>query len=156
MVKMLLKQERWADTYVEDRRAVLARACDACRDSETMPAKEHVRNTRVAQLGEAALLAEVEGNVAHVSLNLAECERELMATLIPKQLRKDMRGDDEKKGLVLYGVVRRELEEVVRLNRDEVREQVAPTEREVLDDEVKGVIGVLNTRDRDVSNLTEV
>ena len=135
MVKMLLKQERWADTYVEDRRAVLARARNAPRDGETMPTKEHVRDTRVAQLREAALLAEVERDVAHVRLNVAERKRELVVVL------------------VLDGVVRRELDEVVRLHGDDVGEDVAALEREVLDDEVELIVGVLDTRDGDVADL---
>lgn len=55
--------------------------------------------------------------------------------------------------LILDGVVRRELHEVVGLNGYDVGEEVAALEREVLDDEVERVIGVFDAGDGDVSDL---
>ena len=50
-------------------------------------------------------------------------------------------------------VVRAELHVVMGLDGDDVREEVATLKREVLNDEVERVVGVLDTRDGDVSNL---
>lgn len=72
---------------MEDRRAVLARARNARRDGETVPTKKHICNAGVAQLWETALLAEVERDIAHVCLDLAERERELVATFVPAEQR---------------------------------------------------------------------
>ena len=102
---------------------------------ETLATEEHVCETLVGELGEAGLLAEVERDVAHVRLDLAERERELVVRLVAD------------------GAVRRELDKVVRVHGDDVREDVAALEREVLDDEVELVIGVLDARDGDVANL---
>ena len=120
--------------FIEYRRDVeISR--DVRRDGHTMTAKEHVGQARVRQLGDAGLLAEVERDVLHVRLDLAERERELVVVLVADR------------------VVRRELDEVVGLHRDDVWEQVRTGQREVLDDNVEGVVGVLNTRDGNVPNL---
>jgi hypothetical protein len=55
--------------------------------------------------------------------------------------------------LVGDGRVRREADVVVSLERDDVGEEIASGECEVLDDKVERLVGVLDTRDRDVSNL---
>lgn len=44
----------------------------------------------------------------------------------------------------------------MRLDGDEVREKVASAECQVLDDEIKRIVGVLDTRDGNVSNLHDV
>lgn len=123
---------------LEHRALVLLRARQMHGRSEALAAEEHVRETRVAQLREAGLLAEPEGDVAHVRLDLAERERELVVLL------------------VLDGLVGRELEEVVRLERDDVREEVPAGERQVLDDEVHLIVGVLDARNGDVADLKRV
>lgn len=41
----------------------------------------------------------------------------------------------------------------MRLDRDEVREEIASAEREIFDDEIQCVVGVLNARDGDVPDL---
>lgn len=42
----------------------------------------------------------------------------------------------------------------MRLDRHQIREEVPPTQREVLNDEVHCVVGVLYARDGYVANLT--
>ena len=114
---------------------VLLRAREVHGRSKALAADNDVRETRVGDLREAGLLAEPEGDVAHVRLDLAEREGELMVVL------------------VLDRLVRRELEEVVGLERDDVREEVAAGEREVLDNEVHHVVGILDARDGDIPDL---
>ena len=119
-----------------------AAAIPICRgqvdlNRQTLSPKEDVSETGIAELGEPVLLLEVERDVLHVSLDLGERDREVMVTLV---------GD---------GVVRRELEEVVGLERDDVGEEVLALEGEVLDDEVEHVIGILDTGDGDVPDLLD-
>lgn len=52
-------------------------------------------------------------------------------------------------------LVRRELEVVVGLELDDVGEKVGSLEDEVLDDEVDLLVGVLDSRDGDVSDLVD-
>lgn len=89
---------------LEHARSVLLRAAEVHGSREALAAEQDVRETRVRELREAGLLAEPERDVAHVRLDLAERERELMVLL------------------VLDRLVRRELEEVMRLQRDHVGE----------------------------------
>ena len=103
--------------------------------SETLSAENNIREPRVAELRDTGLLAEVESDIAHVRLHLAERESEFVVVL------------------VLDRRIWRELDEVVGLERDDVREQVAAREREVLDDEVERVVRVLDARNGDVANL---
>ena len=49
--------------------------------------------------------------------------------------------------------VRREAEVIMRLDADDIREEVTAFEREVFDDEVKTVICVLDAWNRDVAHL---
>ena len=55
--------------------------------------------------------------------------------------------------LVRNGVIWGKLDEVVRLHGDDVGEDVAALEREVLNDEVELIVGVFDARDGDVANL---
>ena len=59
------------------------------------------------------------------------------------------------KGIIVRTSIRAVLEVVVRANLDNVGEEVAAREDEVLDNDVERVVGVLDARDRDVSDLNE-
>lgn len=122
---------------VEDGGLVFAGGGEVDLDGEAFAAEEDVCETRVLDLGDTALLLEVEGDVAHVGLDLGEGEGEVVIVLV---------GD---------GGVGRDDDVVVRLDLDGVGEQVASLERQVLDDEVKHVVGVLDARDGDVSDLVD-
>ena len=55
--------------------------------------------------------------------------------------------------LALDRRARRDLDEVVRLERNHVQEEVASREPGVLDDKVERVVRVLDARDSDVADL---
>lgn len=57
--------------------------------------------------------------------------------------------------LILDRIVRRELGEVVRLKLDNVGEEVAALQGEVLNDEVQRIVTVLDTGNRDVADLLD-
>lgn len=120
---------------LEDARLVLVSADEVDGSSQPLPTKYDVRQARIADLWETGLLAEVEGDVAHVRLDLGEGEGELVMMFVGN------------------GVVGGELDVVVSLHGDGVGEKVAAREGEVLDDEIDGVVGVLDARDGDVSDL---
>ena len=63
------------------------------------------------------------------------------------------RHDAQRSQSILDSIVRAELDEVVRLHAHKVWEEVSAVEGKVLDDQIERVVGVLNTRDRDVANL---
>lgn len=94
-------------------------------DREPRPAQENVRETRVGELHDTCLCAEVEGDIAHVCLNLAQRERELMVRLVPagKHWLARVQNDISRVN-VLDVVVRAELGKVARVDGDKVREEV--------------------------------
>jgi len=122
---------------VEDGGLVFAGGCEMDFDGETFAAEEDVCETRVLDLRDAGLLLEVEGNITHIGLDLAESEGEVVVVFI---------GD---------GRVRRDDDMVVRLDLDGVGEQVASLEGKVLDDQVELVVGILNAGDGDISDLVD-
>ena len=88
MLRVADREFQGADLHVdvldlEHAGLVLVGGCDVRRDSETLAAEQDVRKTRVGELGEAALLLEVEGDIAHVRLDLTERQDEFMVLLIP-------------------------------------------------------------------------
>jgi hypothetical protein len=113
------------------------RTLDMHLGTQPLPAEQHVRKSRVLELGHTSLLIEVKRNVAHVRLDVSKREREVVVLLVAD------------------GTVGRKLDIVVRLDLDDVREEVLALEREVLDDEIELVVGVLDARDGDVANLLD-
>lgn len=99
-------------------------------DSQSLTTKEDIGQPRVLQLDGTSLTVEVEGNVPHIGLHLAEGEGEVMEVRV--------RSSD--------GVVRGELHEVVSVEGDNVGEKVGALHGKVLDDEIHGVVGVLDAR----------
>jgi len=53
------------------------------------------------------------------------------------------------------GVIRRKLDIIVRLQLEDVGEEVTALQGEVLDDEVEGVVAVFDVRNGDVADLEE-
>lgn len=106
---------------------VLARARQMHSNSHTRPAKEHISKPRVLVFDRARLAVDVERNVAHVRLDLREGELEVVRVV------------------VLDGVVGRELDVVVRVEGDDVGEDVRAFHRQVLDHKIHLIVGVLDT-----------
>ena len=61
---------------------ILVRRHNVRRDGEALATQKYVSQARVRQLGEARLLLEVEGNVSHVGLDLAESQHELVVVFV--------------------------------------------------------------------------
>ena len=122
---------------LEYRRRVLRRRHKLDRHVDALTTENEVGEAGVPELGKTSLLPEVEGNVAKVRLNLAETELNLVV------------------GLVVDNTVRREFEIVPGSHSDDIGEQVLAREGEVFDNEVEGVVGVLNAGDGDVTDLTD-
>jgi hypothetical protein len=122
---------------LEHRRVVLGRSHEPDVHANTLTTKDEVGETRVPDLGKAGLLPEVEGDVTDIRLNLTEGEVEFVLSVIV---------DD---------VVRRKFEVVPGRHLDDIGEQVLAREREVLDDEVERIVGVLDAGDGDVTNLAD-
>jgi hypothetical protein len=55
--------------------------------------------------------------------------------------------------IIDYGVIWRELEEVVCLALNDVGEEISALQGEILNDEIKGFVRILDARDGDVSNF---
>jgi len=91
---------------LEDAGRVLTRGCNLRSHAKALAAEQDVSKPRFPDLGETGLLAEVERNVTHARLDLCEHECEVVVALVRD------------------GIVRAELDEVVRLKRYNVREQV--------------------------------
>ena len=106
--------------------------------AQSLATQQNISDTRILHLGHASLLPVVERDVPHVSLHLLQRQADAVMVVV---------GD---------GVVRRELDKVVGLELDDVGEEVAALEGEVLHDEVERVVGVLDARNRDVANLEDV
>jgi hypothetical protein len=70
------------------------------RSAETFAPEENVSETRILDFGNPSLLVEVESNIAHVCLDMAQMEGDLVVTI------------------VVDGTVWRELDEVMRLDGD--------------------------------------
>ena len=119
----------------EHARLVFPGGRDVGSDRQAVPTKQNIRETGVGQLGHTLLLAEVECDVLHIRLNLPERERELVVLLVAD------------------GIVWRELDVIVRLHRDDIGEEIHARQREVLDDDVKRVVCVLDARDGDIADL---
>jgi hypothetical protein len=64
-----------------------------------------------------------------------------------------MREMESRKILTLDRIIGTELDPIVSLYLDDVGQQVPPLERQVLNDQVKRIIRVFDTRDRDIPNL---
>lgn len=121
---------------MEDAALVLwRRTLDVHLGAQTLTTEQDVRQPRVLELRQTALLVKVERNIAHIGLDVSKRQREVVALVVAD------------------GSVRRELDIVVRLDFDDVREQVLALEGEVLDDEVELVVGVLDARNGDVADL---
>lgn len=113
------------------------RTLDVYLDVQTLSTEQDICQPRILELRHPALFVKVERDVAHVSLDVSKRQGEVMVLLV---------GD---------GAVGRELDIVVRLDLNNVWEQVLSLEGEVLDDEVELVVGVLDARDGDVANLLD-
>lgn len=101
----------------------------------SLSTEDDIRYARVPQFGEPSLLAEIQGNVSHVRLDLCECDCELVMPFI------------------LNGIMWAKLEKVECLHRYNVGEQVAPLKSKILDDKVKRIIGVFDSWNGQISNL---
>ena len=84
---------------------------------------------------ETALLAEVECNITHVSLDLAESQGHGVVIL------------------VLDGRVGGHLHVRLSSDFDDIGEEIAALERQVFDHKIHLVVGVFDTRNGDVANL---
>ena len=102
---------------------------------QALSTKNDVRQSRVPQLDESSLLAEIDGNVPHVRLYLRECDSELVVPY------------------VFNSIVRAKLEEVVRLHGHDIGEHVPSLKCDILDDKVKLIVGILDTWNRYISDL---
>ena len=76
--------------HLENARAVFVCGDDMGSDSQTLATEQDVGQARVGEFRETALLLEVERNVAHVRLDLAQRENELVVILIPEDARVSM------------------------------------------------------------------
>lgn len=108
-------------------------------NSQALSTKEHIRQPRILDLYRPSLTIEVERNVTHVRLHLPKREREIMEVRV---LRADR-------------VIRGELQKVVRIDGDDIGQQILALHSEVLDDEIHRVVGVLDARDRDVPDVVD-
>lgn len=122
---------------LEDRALIFISRYQMDRSRQTIPADENIGDTRVHNLGETSLLAVVDRDVPHVRLHLGELEHKFVMVLIG------------------YRVVGTELQEVVCIKRNDIREQIAALKSQVLDDKVDRVIGILDTWDRNIPNLRD-
>lgn len=100
-----------------------------------LAANRDIRQSGIRKLWDPTLLFEVEGDIPHVGLDLAEVQSDVVRTV------------------VLNGVVRAEFEVILGFNTDDIREQVLPRESQILDNEIERIISVLDTRNRDKSDL---
>jgi len=122
---------------MEDRATIPVGTPEVDLDGQAFTAEENVSQTAVLHLRDASLLVVIECDIAHVRLNLAEGEGEVVAVLVRD------------------GVIWRELDEVVRFERDDVGEKILALESEVLNDQIESVVGVFDARDRDVTDLVD-
>jgi hypothetical protein len=100
--------------------------------AKTLPAKNNIPQSRVRHLN-PSLPPKVNGNMLRVSLHLPESDHKVMVTLVAN------------------GGVRREIDVI--MDSDDVVEEIAAGEREVLKDEVDVIVCILDTRDRDIADL---
>jgi hypothetical protein len=96
------------------------------------PAK-NIRQPRIDHLD--ACLPEIERDVLHISLYLTKGKTELMVLLV---------GDSR---------IERELDEIMCLNHHDVLDKVALELSMILEDQINGVIGVLDARNGNVADL---
>ena len=122
---------------LEHRSMVLGRRYELDRHVDTLTTEDEVGEARVTEPRKTSLLPEVEGDVVKIRLDLAEAELDLMF------------------GLVVDNTVRREFEVVLGGHGYDVGEQVLAREGEVFDDEVESIVGVLDTGNWDVADLTD-
>ena len=101
---------------------------------ETSTTKNDIRQPGVCQL-DTMLHPEVKRDIPHISLHLAKGESEFMVML------------------VLDSRIWREFEVVMRFDTDDVGEEVASGQREILDDEIERIIGVFDARDGNIADL---
>lgn len=113
--------------------------------SQTTAAEGHVRDALVTHAYDACLLAVNEAHVAHVYLHLLERDTDVVRLLVVRLA--------STLDITHNCAVGREAEVVMRLNTDDIREEVAAFEREVFDDEVETVIRVLDAWNGDVAHL---
>ena len=129
------------DVYVpnfEDGAPVLVGGHKMHSSGQSRTTDKNICNSRILYPREPGFLAEVECDFTHIRLHLGECDGKFMVMFVGN------------------GLVRAELHIVVGFDGDDVREEIAALERQVLDDEIKRIVGILDTRDGDVSNLGSV
>lgn len=85
--------------------------------TQSLAAEEHVCDARILYL-DTSLLAEVESDITHICLHLLKCKLDAVVVLI------------------LDSVVRRELDEVVGIQCNNLREKIAALKGQVFDDKV--------------------
>jgi hypothetical protein len=119
----------------EDGRAILLRRHQMDCSTQTLSTEDDVSETRVLHLRQAGFLVVVEGDVTHIGLNLLQCDGDAVTMI------------------VLDGVIGRKFHEILSLELDDVGEDVATLESKVLDDEIEGVVTVLDTRDGNVADF---
>lgn len=106
------------------------------RNNKDTP-QQDIGQTSILKLGETRLLLEVEADLSSIQLDLTEVQSELVVALV---------GDPS---------VRRELEEVVRLELDNVGEDVGSLENQVLDHEIHLLVGIFDSRKRNIAHLVD-
>ena len=129
----------------------------SCRDNldfdgDTVAANEDICQTRILDLGEASLFAEIESNVAEVGMDLTEAESESVMGFV---LDRGIRGKLE---VVLGGRLNDArpwsgFGEFTCIKWDVLGEDVLSLKGKILDNEVEGLVGVLDARDGDVADL---
>ena len=104
---------------------------------QTLAAKEDVGHTRVLHLRQASLFVIIERDVPHISLDLFQSDRNSVSVIIGN------------------GVIWGKLEEVVRLALNNAREEIAALQSEILNDEIKRFVRVLDAGNGNISNLLD-
>ena len=122
---------------LEYRRVVYGRRDEFDIHVDTFATEDDVGQAGVPQLWETGLFPEVEGDVAKVCLNLAEGKLDLVFRM------------------VVDHAVGRKFEVVLGSNVDDVGEQVFAREREILNDEVEGIVCILDAWNGNVADLTD-
>jgi len=129
------------DMYVpdfEDGAPVFVSRHEMSSGSQARATDQNICNTRICYPREAGFLAEVERNLTHVCLDLGEREGKFVVMFIRD------------------GVIGAELHIVVRLDGNDVWEQITTLKRQVLDNEVKRIVRILHAWNRDVPNLDSI
>ncbi len=83
----------------------------------------------------SGFLAEIKGYITHICLDLPKRQREFVMTEIVDH------------------IVGRKFHKVVHFDRHDIRKQITTLKGKIFDDEVQRLVRVLNSRNRDVSDL---